>query len=327
MAPARYRSLTGSFTADVCGPVRSAAARGEVRLVALARGSYPGEPLRPGLLPQLLSVGEWDATGPQSWGLERHRNEGLELTYLASGSMPFATDAGSWVLQPGDLTVTRPWQAHQVGAPQVTPGRLQWAIIDVGVRRPDQPWRWPAWLLAGQGDRQALTDLLRGNPHPVWRADRDVASAFDRLADALAAGPARRERWLALRLNELLLAVTDLLERGDPVESRPRSSGEDAVRSFLARLPARLDERWTLDRMAGECGLGRTRFAHHCRRLTNRTPHQHLLACRIDCARELLTGSDLTVTAIAHAAGFASSQHLAGVLRRVTGRSPTDWRC
>ena len=38
---------------------------------------------------------------------------------------------------------------------------------------------------------------------------------------------------------------------------------------FLRRLLEGLAEDWTLDAMAEECGLSRTRFADLCRQLTN----------------------------------------------------------
>ena len=77
----------------------------------------------------IRTVGRWDARHDQRWGLDWHRNEGIELTLLSRGRLAFATDAGEQVLRPGDLTVTRPWQRHRVGAPFVTPGRLHWLIL------------------------------------------------------------------------------------------------------------------------------------------------------------------------------------------------------
>jgi hypothetical protein len=80
-----------------------------------------------------------------------------------------------------------------VGAPHVTPGRLHWLILDVGVRRPDQPWRWPAWLRPTAGELTWLTELLRHNEHPVWPGDAAVADAFARLGEAV---EAERTRWV-----------------------------------------------------------------------------------------------------------------------------------
>jgi AraC family L-rhamnose operon regulatory protein RhaS len=39
---------------------------------------------------------------------------------------------------------------------------------------------------------------------------------------------------------------------------------------FLVELTRRLGEEWTLDAMARECGLNRTRFSHYCKPITNK---------------------------------------------------------
>lgn len=309
------------YAADTCAPLEAAVARGEVTMRALARGAYPGERLRG--LPGVRSVGFWDAARAQRWGLDWHRNEGIEFTWLEQGALPFATDDVETVLRPGDLTITRPWQRHRVGAPHVTPGRLHWLILDVGVRRPDQPWRWPAWLRATAGELTRLTELLRHNEHPVWAGDATVADAFARLGDAVQTG---RERWVGPRVCELLLAVGELLEAREPALDTSLSSTERSVTLFLSSLRERAGEPWTLDAMAAECGLKRTRFAHYCTRLTNMTPGEYLAWVRVERAAELLATTDAPVTQIAHVTGFGSSQYFATAFRRARGCTPSEAR-
>src|SRR5207249_3334840 len=102
----------------------------------------------------IKSIGYWDALGPQTWGLPWHRNEGVEVTFLESGRLGFAVDGREYALQPDALTVTRPWQSHRVGNPLIGPGKLHWLILDVGVRRPNQAWRWPDWVMLKGADRE-----------------------------------------------------------------------------------------------------------------------------------------------------------------------------
>ena len=320
MRPATFSGPT-RYAADTCAPLEAAVERGALEMRALARGTYPGERLRG--LPGVRSVGFWDAPRAQSWGLDWHRNEGIEFMWLEQGALPFATDDVSVVLRPGDLTITRPWQRHRVGAPNVTPGRLHWLILDVGVRRPDQPWRWPAWLRGTAGELTRLTELLRHNEHPVWAGDGAVADAFARLGDAVETG---RERWVGPRVCELLLAVGELLEAREPALDASLSSTERAVALFLAGLGERAGEPWTLDAMAAACGLKRTRFTHYCARLTNMTPAEYLSWLRVERAAELLATTDAPVTQIAHVTGFGSSQYFATAFRRARGCTPSEAR-
>jgi AraC-like DNA-binding protein len=316
------------FVADSCEPLKAAAERGEVALQALSRGSYPGRRLLPGELPELRSAGVWDASRDQVWGLDWHRNEGIEITYLARGGLGFAVDGRPQPLGPGDLTITRPWQAHRVGDPEVAASRLHWVILDVGVRRPHQTWAWPSWLLLPRGLLTRLTTLLQQNEQPVWRADAAVDRCFERLAAVLANDPGdAREARLKLRINELLLAVFELLDGQDIALDRSLPSAQRSVELFLATLADRCGERWRLRDMAEGCGLGRSRFTHYCRQLTNMTPVEVLTHLRVRAAQRMLQDdAALSVSDVAYACGFESSQYFATVFRRHTGRSPSAYR-
>lgn len=325
--PDIFAATGPGYRADTCEPLKRAAASGTLRLVAFGRGGYPGARLPATGLPGLRSVGVWDAPTSQDWGLDPHRNEGIEITYLERGACGFATDAGAWRLRGGDLAVTRPWQRHLVGDPRVGACRLHWLILDVGVRRPDQDWRWPSWLLLEPREIARLTELLRCNEDPIWHADEAVAQQFARLGAELAAGDERLWTRLRLRINAVLLALLDLLERRQaPLDPRLASS-LGTVERFLAELPRHVGEAWTLQAMAAQCGLSRTRFAHYCRQLTNAAPMEHLGRLRVaEAARRLRAEPRTSITAIALACGFGSSQHFATAFRRRMGVSARAWR-
>lgn len=115
----------------------------------------------------MRSIGVWDAPSAQAWGLELHCNEGIEFTHLEKGKTAFEADGKQWMLRKGHLPITRPWQFHRVGAPHVGACRLTWLILDVNVRRPNQTWQWPTWLVCCPGELQKLTRLLSLNAQPV----------------------------------------------------------------------------------------------------------------------------------------------------------------
>ncbi len=314
--------------ADTCEPLKAAARAGALRLDAWGRGGYPGRPIRGHALPGVRSVGMWDATARQNWGLDWHRNEGVELTWLQRGRAAFATRARRYRLRPGDFTVTRPWQPHRIGDPHVGASRLVWVILDVAVRRPDQRWRWPPWIVLDRSDLDRLTLLLRHNAQPVWRADRPLAHAFERLADLLT-DPAANPPWSRYKIviNELLVGVLETLER-QRVELDPQlSTTEHTVELFLQALPRHAAHPWTIDAMARQCGLHANRFGQLCRKLTNLTPGQHLTRSRVELAARLLREQpDWSITRVALASGFQSSQYFATVFRRCTGLSPSAYR-
>ena len=323
-----FRSQRELYHADTCEPLTAAVARGELRLAALGRGSYPGQPLPARDLRELCSLGMWDARTAQHWGLGWHRNEGIELTYLAAGHLDFAVEDRTFTLAPGSFTITRPWQKHRVGDPHVTASRLIWLILDVGVRRPNQAWHWPAWMLLDSALLRRLTLKLRHNEQPVWKADRRLARCFEELAAHCGRplSPAHSTQ-LKIVINELWIALAGLLTSRRMHLDESLSSTERTVRLFLDDLRSRSDEPWTLDTMAEQCGIGRSCLSQYCRQHTNCTPIEYLTRCRLEHACSLLQSEPArSITDIALACGFQTSQYFATVFARNFGRAPRAWR-
>jgi len=280
------------------------------------------------MLREISTVGFWHATRAQSWGLDWHRNEGIELTYLSRGRLDFAVDGREHPLGAGHFTITRPWQQHRVGAPHVRASRLIWLILDVGVRRPNQEWRWPAWLILKPEDLRELTRHLRHNENPVWKADAQIHHCFERLVPLVTVSdPATVQTRLQLLLNELFLSLLELLRSRQPPLDTNLSTSRRTVELFLAQLPDHLAHPWTLAEMAEQCGLGRTRFADYCRQLTNVAPMDHLTDCRIEAARALLREQPArSITDIGFECGFQSNQYFTTIFRHRTGFSPREFR-
>jgi AraC family L-rhamnose operon regulatory protein RhaS len=326
-----YRDEQKTYHADTCRPLVAAAQAARVRLQAYARGAYPGWRLPDYALPQVRNLAFWDAPDQQDWGLDWHRNEGLELTYLESGRLPFATGDRWYPLRGGDMTITRPWQPHRVGDPCVPASRLHWLILDLGVRRPNQPWKWPSWVVVTKQDLDELTILLRHNEQPVWAASANVQRCFERISRALEADrQGSNISRVTAYLNELFVSILEMLRHNAIPLDPSLSSTARAVELFLGDVRdnrEQLRQEWTLKAMAEHCGLAETRFRHYCRQLTNMTPSQFLERCRIEAAcRMLAREPQKSITDVAMDCGFGSSQYFATVFRRHHGCSPKAFR-
>ncbi|MBN2577537.1 MAG: helix-turn-helix transcriptional regulator [Pirellulales bacterium] len=326
-----YQEHGRTYLADTCTPLVTAARGKAVRLSALSRGHYPGRKLPRGALPGLKSVGYWDAVAEQDWGLDWHRNEGIEFTFLESGSSRFAVDQKKYSLLPDDLTVTRPWQQHRVGDPRVGVGRLHWVILDVGIRRPHQSWRWPAWIILTPADLRQLTLFLRQNEQPVWHADVHLRRCFQHLAQAVDRDVAGSQvSRLAVLLNELFLSILEIF-RGRKVRlDESLFSARRTVALFWNDLRQNLEHLggpWNVTGMARHCGMGVTHFIRQTKQIANVTPARFLLRCRLEAAAKLLRQSPAeSVTQVALRCGFGSGQYFATQFRRAFGYSPRAYR-
>ena len=327
--PAIFYGVDGTHIADTCENLKAGKERGELHLVGYSHGCYPGLRMPAKMLPELCVACMWDANKDQTWGLPVHRNEGIEFGYLTRGNLDFIVEGVSHKLKAGDLTVTRPWQPHQVGDPLIKASRMHWLILDVGVRRPNDPWKWPMWVNFAPKDTQRLTQLLSHNEQVVWQGNKQIEHCFEKISEYVenTENPESAQTRLQLYVNELLLEVFEMLQHTDVQLNSRLSSTRRSVEMFLHGLTEHLDYPWTLEDMARHCNLGRSRFAHYCKRITNMTAAEYLTLCRVEKAKIILSSSpEKTVLDVALDCGFESSQYFATVFRKKTGVTPSQFR-
>jgi AraC family transcriptional regulator len=131
------------------------------------------------------------------------------------------------------------------------------------------------------------------------------------------------EEGLTLAVDRIVLATTRMLAS---TAAAPRLATHPAVRVVKDVLDRDYARRWTLSAMAEQVGLAPTYLAGLFAAEVGQPPHRYLTERRIERAKQLLTTSDLTITAIAIDLGFGSSQHFARAFRQAIGRSPTGYR-
>ncbi len=332
-----YRAQGKTWQIDTCGPQMAAIAGKKIVFHGLSHGAYPGVALAKKELPELSSIGHWVAVQAQDWGLDLHRNEGIEICWLEGGHLAFEVDGKAYDLHPDDLTLTRPWQQHKLGAPHLGANRLHWLILDVGVRRPNQAWVWPPWVVMSSPDRAELALRLRESDRPVLRAGPEIRAIFRRLAQAVASHPqANQTSLLAILVNELLWHLLQCLRHAPPQDRTGNARDQEvALRERtvglfledLQRHPEHLEQAWSVQSMAAECGMGVTAFTAIVSACAGATPMEWLAARRLERGAQLLRSEPKrAITDIALACGFSSSQYFATRFGRQFGCTPGQWR-
>ena len=315
------------YHADTCLPLVDAVERKKLKFKALARYTYPGDRLTEDTL-GLNSVGYWDANEPQDWGLDWHRNEGIEIHFLESGTMPYSQENLETDLLPNYLTITRPWEAHKVGNPHIGMGKFYWVILDLEVRRPHQNWVWPEWIMLAPKDLDRLTTILRLNEKVLWKADNRIRECFQRIGKAVDSDiQGSNSSRIRLLVNNLLILLLDLLDAEEVELNEQLTDSSRSVQLFLKELEKNLPEAWTIEQMAQSAGVGLTRFTHHCKRLTNLTPMRYLMMKRLELSKKILIESeDLSVAEVAFSCGFSTSQYFSTVFKKHEKCTPLEFR-
>ncbi len=315
------------YYADTCLPLIDAVKRNKLKFNALARYTYPGNRLTEDTL-GINSIGYWDANTPQDWGLNWHRNEGIEIHFLESGTMPYGQQDKQMELQPNNLTITRPWEIHKVGNPTIGMGKFYWLILDLNVRRPHQNWTWPDWIILAPKDLEKLTTILRQNEKVCWKADKKIRECFQKIGKVLDADSERdKSSRIRLLVNNLLLLLLDLLVVDEVSLNEELTNSSRSVKLFLKELEINLSENWTVEKMAESSGVGLTRFTHHCKQLTNLTPMKYLMLKRIEKSKRMLRNqSDLSISDVAYLCGFSTSQYFATIFKKQEKCTPVMYR-
>lgn len=328
-APYKYFERGQVYYADTCTPLRNAWHNNRIKVEAWARSNYPASLALPdNVLTGLSSIGYWDAKSAQDWGLDWHRNEGIEITFLETGNIAFSTKGNEYELAAGDLTITRPWQEHKLGNPTIGLGRLYWIILDVNVRYPHQEWEWPEWLMLTRSDITELTRMFRQNEQLVWKTNGDIQKCFQRIGQLVASEDVKsNESWVIILINELLLYLLKFFRQGKVSFDESLIAPVRTVQLFIDQLENNFAEPWTLERMADQCGIGVTRFVHYFKQVKNQPPMSYLISLRTEAAaRYLKKNPEMPIQEIAYLCGFSNGQYFSTVFKHKYGQSPHLYR-
>ena len=255
----------------------------------------------------LLHGGEsWVST---SYFIDAHRHSGWEVYLQAAGRTTWRAGGRDLELLPGHVLAVPPGTVHEMVDRPSARHHFLYAGFDlaaVGRRHPALQEAWQDAPLLHTGDGRVLMApfrrLVRELAHELAFADVGVATALDAL---------------------VVEAARLLLVPG----GRVRLS---AVHPAVARARGLLDDQcsdpWTVPALARSVDLSAGHLAELFTREVGVPPHRYLVERRVERATELLAGTDLPLTAIAHELGFASSSHFSRVFKALVRVTPRDYR-
>jgi len=82
----------------------------------------------------------------------------------------------------------------------------------------------------------------------------------------------------------------------------------------------------SLEEMAAHAGITPSHFCRVFRKATGVTPHQYVMKARLDRAQQMLTQSDLPLSAVADFLGFTSQSHFTRAFRQYADSTPSEYR-
>ncbi|MCX5338662.1 helix-turn-helix domain-containing protein [Streptomyces atratus] len=243
---------------------------------------------------------------------DRHRTL-LVVALPVRGTFSFDIGGTVHPARPGQAIRVPPGVAYSTGLATEPRGSLIWLIARVTEQPgPDALHRalnllaTPTGQLTTDGTDQARDSLERA----LTLADR----AGDWINDALL------QHTLASALLELTRGFTS-------AGSSPAAWPHHRITRVLTWIEEHLADPVTPAELAAMAELSTSQFYEAFRAATGTSPKDHLLRRKTEYAREWLQRDPaVSVTAVAHALGFSSSQRFATIFRRYHGISPTAAR-
>lgn len=263
-------------------------------------------------LPGVLEVGSYHYKTAQR-GLRDVVHEGcFGICHLARGHQVYRVDGQTCRLRGGEQLLTWPGEVLDTAGTPEEKGHLYWFVLRM------QPLDAPLLFLgptAARELRRALLDLPRRH---LTAADGAGELAAD-LLRALQRKPNSMLERLAVaqQLQRYLFLTIAAAQEPTPPGPSPR------IQRCLDHIAAHLHEPLYVPDLARLVGLSESRFKARFRTEVGVPPGDYVLRAKVEAARHSLSLTGASVTAVAYALGFSSSQYFATVFRRFTGLTPS----
>lgn len=249
-----------------------------------------------------------------------HSHEGIELVFLLRGATFYEFAGGVTRLLPGGHFLVVPARTkHRGGHELRMPSTLVGLVCDLQHHQ-----RSLAMPLTGD-ELRWLACCFKKSGAGVYAFSPDLVRILHRLRMEI-------ETWNT-HLGNLLhkavlrtLACASLLEAAHQLGQPRRTSPKEIVAAAVDYLRAHLAEPLQMAELVKHLGLSRAWIYELFSAETGLTPHDYRQRLRLENAQALLRDTRRTVTDIAFAMGFESSQHFSRVFRKYAGETPRDYR-
>ena len=258
----------------------------------------------------ILSAG-WSET---LQGFRSHYHDAHELLYILSGEICVTVNGRRIHARAGELLIFSRFEEHAIEilsetyrrytlliSPDISAGGGNYLLSSVLVNRSADF----AHILRCGTDGPVIAALLED----MYREYRQKEPMDETVLDALQI--------------RLLCQIYRIAPRYFTPEGDKKA---EIVRRLQARFEASYPERFTLSELAGEYHVSASHLAHSFKKITGYSPMDYLMSCRISAAKNLLTGSEKSISQIVELCGFSDESNFSRTFRLKTGMTPSAFR-
>ncbi|MGN0642598.1 MAG: AraC family transcriptional regulator [Huintestinicola sp.] len=247
----------------------------------------------------VLYAGHQKCEPLHSWG--KGVRDHYILHIIASGQGTYSTPDQTYTLSAGDCFLIYPFTEVEYTADEVCPWEYYWINF------------------SGEGAEDILKKTDFSSDSPVMHGcGEDILTNMEKIMDS-------NNIELAGRLYILLGQLMDKSVRQS--ESSVDISSEKLclkkARSFIScSYPLQIG----VEDIAAAADVSRTTLFRIFKKCCGMSPLEYLIFCRMEQAKRLLSGTDISVTAVARSVGYEDNLYFSRAFSRYAGISPTEFR-
>jgi len=155
----------------------------------------------------------------------------------------------------------------------------------------------------------------------TWR-DPLIFNLIERVWAKIGEDGDAAQAWVDAAVMLIVKTLVDRMQRPARPPSTVATLSVRQMERIHALVHDRLGEPLGVPEMAAAANLSLFHFMRTFKRTRGQTPHQYLTMCRINRARELLRGGQISLAEIAYQTGFSSQSHMTTRFQRALGVTP-----
>jgi len=240
-----------------------------------------------------------------TWETGRVLSE-YSVLYITRGRGEFQSEAsGAKVVAAGNVVLLFPGVWHRYRPAEETGWDEYWVALGGGYVK----------HLVKEGFISPQEPVLATGLHEV------ILHPFLHILDRVQSEPLGYRQLIAANTMEILGATLGAVR----AQQGAQDPGEP-VRQAQRILEARTEELVDIEELAASLSVGYGHFRHAFKQQTGMSPYQYHLQLRLNRAKEMLRGTDLSITEIAAALKFEDPYHFSKIFKKHAGVSPSQWR-
>jgi len=255
--------------------------------------------------------------------LYSHWHEELELLYILEGSMLMQIDEHSFVAEKGDIIL-------------IPPGRIHGAF-----RNNESPCVFYAIVFHPSFISSSLNDIIQqdfiepffiSTNRKYYRINKDSAGYDEILnstTDIIDLYNKKRFGYEIFIKSHIfrILSILVKYHTSQAIEEKTNNSlAADRMKKTLGFMEQNYRQKFSLTCWAASVNLSREQFCRFFKKHFNKTPIEYLTYYKIRKAADLLINTGLPIIDIALETGFESANYFTIVFKRLTGKTPSDFR-